>query len=294
MYSFTVYNPCLLSPCDQECGIDNNTYFCGCTEGYVLAADGISCIQCAKPTESDTIKPTWQVAICNASNNDTICSGTTISDQWVLTSARCACRNGVGIEGLSYRFGKEKTCSYEDTGEVQRLASKIYCYSTYDPDILTVDIAAVKLESPIPIDVIQQSQPLCIDNVKEGKKLFFTGGKVQIFGWGIIGKAVENEATLRSTGTIIVDATQECKSVFKKEKVKYRARGGAICTLANTTSSCIGNYGSAVVSSDEDTLYFGAIVGRSTSECGVTGSYIAHSRLFAKDAFDWISNVTKS
>ena len=90
----------------------------------------------------------------HASNNDKICSGTAINDQWVLTSAGCACKNGTAIEALSIRFGKNRTCSYRDNDELQFSVLEIYCYLTYDPDVLTVDIAAVKLHSPIPVDVI--------------------------------------------------------------------------------------------------------------------------------------------
>ena len=149
-----IVDPC---PCEQECEVRNKTYICQCTKEYTLAADGISCIKCAKTEQSFIVRPTWHVAICNASNNDTVCSGTAINDQWVLTSAGCACRNGTAIKPLSVRFGKNRTCSYRDSDDLQFSVSEIYCYPTYDPDVLTADIAVVKLHSPIPVDMIKQS-----------------------------------------------------------------------------------------------------------------------------------------
>ena len=257
-----------------------------------MAADGISCIKCAKASRrSNVVKPTWHMAICNASNNDTLCSGTAISDQWVLTSAGCACNNGTGIEGLSIRFGKNRTCSYRDTNEVQFLVSEIHCYPAYDPSKLTVDIAAVKLHSPIPVDVIRQSRPICIDSIRRGRKLFFSNRYVEIFGWGMVGESVESEATLKSTGNITVRTVLECKNAFKEERVKYRAHGGIMCTIANTTSACTGNFGSAVVARKKRQLYFGGIVSKKTSKCGVPNSYLAHSRLYTKTAYDWVSSV---
>ena len=293
-YYFTRGTCPVSHPCEQDCRFNNNTYICQCTNGYVLAADGISCIRCAKASkQSNAVKPTWHVALCNASNNDTLCSGTAISDQWVLTSAGCACSNGTGIEGLSVRFGKNRTCSYKDTNEFQFSVSEIHCYPAYDPSILTVDIAAVKLHSPISVDVIKNSQPLCIDSVRQGKKLFFANRHVEIFGWGRVGETVESEVTLKSTGNITVHAVLECKNAFKEERVKYRASGGIMCTIANTTSACTGNYGSAVIARKKRRLYFGGIVSKKTSNCGVANSYLAHSKLYTKAAYDWVSSIVQ-
>ena len=271
--------------------VGDSGYICQCNDRHVLAVDGITCIKCARFNN-----PTWHVALCNARNDDTICSGTAISDQWVLTSARCACNNGSDInkQSLSIRFGKNRTCSYRDTNELQLTASEIYCYPNYTSDALTVDIAAIKLESPIPVTVMKQSPPLCVSNARKGKKLFFSEGNVQIFGWGQVGKTIEKEDTLQSSGNIVVDAVLECRGAFKKEGVKDHSNRGIMCTVANTTSACTGNYGSAVVAGRKNTMYFGAIVSKMTSMCGATKSYLAHSKLFTKTAFEWVVSTTQS
>ena len=271
--------------------VGDSGYICQCNDKHILAADGITCIKCAKYNN-----PTWHVALCNSSNDDTICSGTAINDQWILTSARCACNKGSGIDkqSLSIRFGKNRTCSYRDTNELQLATSEIYCYPNYTTDALTVDIAAIKLESPIPVNVMKQSPPLCIGNARKGKELFFSKGNVEIFGWGKLGRVVDEEATLQSSGNITVDVVMECRGVFKKERVKDRSNRGIMCTVANTTSACTGNYGSAVVTRDKNTMYFGAIVSRMTSVCGATNSYLAHSKLFTKTAFQWVVSTTQS
>ena len=139
----------------------------------------------------------------------------------MLTSAKCACNNGSGIDkqSLSVRFGKNRTCSYLDTNQLQLAAAEIYCYPNYTTDALTVDIAANKLKSPIPVNVMKQSPPLCIGNVRKGKKLFFSKGNVEIFGWGKVGKVVDEDATLQSSGNIVIDDVKECREAFKKERV---------------------------------------------------------------------------
>ena len=269
--------------------IGNNTYICQCKKGYVIAADGITCIKCARSSN-----PTWHVALCNASNDDTICSGTAISDQWVLTSARCVCNNDTGIDkqSLSIRFGKTRTCFYTDNNETQHTVSEIYCNPNYAANALTVDIAAIKLQSPIPISVMKQSPPLCINNVRKTKKLFSPGRLVEIFGWGMVGKTVERNSTLQSTGNVQV-AKMKCKKIFREEGIRNHSDDGVMCTMANTTSACTGNYGSAVIARKRNKIYFGGIVSKVTSVCGATNSYLAHSKLYAKTTLNWVKSITQ-
>ena len=66
-----------------------------------------------------------------------------------------------------------------------------------------------------------------------------------------------------------------------------------MCIIANTTSACTGNYGSAVIARKRRWLYFGGIVSKKTSKCGVANSYLAHSKLYTKLAYDWISSVVQ-
>ena len=286
--NFLVYNPCILSPCEQGCLIGDSGYICQCEDQHVLAADGITCIKCAHSNN-----PTWHVALCNASNNETICSGTAISDQWVLTSAGCACNNNSGIDkqSLSIRFGKTRTCSYSDANELSLSVSEIHCYPKHTDKALITDIAAIKLQTPIPVNTMNQSPPLCTENARDGKRQFVYGKVVEIFGWGMVGETIEKEATLQSTGNIVVEDLPKCRKVFKSDEVKFRVGTEIMCTIANTTSACTGNYGSAVVSRKGNTMYFGAIVNKVTSMCGTPNSYLAHSKIFPKEVIEWINDM---
>ena len=290
--NFLVYNPCVLSPCEQGCLIGDSGYICQCEDQHVLAADGISCIECAHSNN-----PTWHVAICNATNDETICSGTAISDQWIMTSADCVCNNnrsrGIDTQSLSIRFGKTRTCSYSDPNELSLSVSEIHCYPKHVDGALVTDIAAIKLQTPIPVATMTQSPPLCIKNAREGKKQFLNGRNVEIFGWGKVGETVDKEATLQSTGSVVIEDLSKCRKVFKRDMVKYRVGTEIMCTIANTTSACTGNYGSAVVSSEGNTMYFGAIVNKATAVCGAPSSYVAHSKTFNKEVFEWINTVTQ-
>ena len=271
--------------------IGDRGYICQCRSNHLLAADGINCIKCTRSNN-----PTWHVALCNASNNDTICSGTVINDQWVLTSAECVCNNGGGIDSqsLSIRLGKTRTCSYIDANELAFSVSKIQCYPKQATDALTTDIAAINLQAPIPVNVMKRSPPLCIKNTRDGKRYFHSGRYVEIFGWGKVGEIIEKEATLESTGNVVVGDVKECRKAFNRDVVKYRVSNGIVCTIANTTSACTGNYGSAVVAMRRNTMFFGGILNKMTSVCGAQDSYLAHSKLYEKEVFEWIDTITES
>ena len=259
----------MLSPCQQGCIIGNNTYSCHCDEDYVLAADGFSCIKCATFNSQGEVNATWQVAFCNVSNDDTICSGTAISDQWVLTSARCACNNGIrsDIEGLSIRYGKKRTCYYRDRGEKRHTASEFFCYQNFEAEKVTADLAIMKLKTPLPLHTLVTSPPLCFSTKREGKELFFSGGNVEMFGWGEVGKSIHRTSMIKSTGNITVDERLECKQAFASEGVQFTT--GMMCTVANTTSACTGNYGSGLITKDDDNkILLGGIVSRATKVCG--------------------------
>ena len=126
---------CAANPCEHICITANDSYNCRCKKNYFLAADNTSCIRCAQ-RQSQKIEPTWHVAICNTSDNNTVCSGTAINDLWVLTSAGCVCNDNVDKQFLSIKFGKRRTCFYKQPNEVQlsvshKNMSMIYLYKIF-------------------------------------------------------------------------------------------------------------------------------------------------------------------
>ena len=292
---FLVNDSCFNNSCDHICIAGNSSYICQCNKNYFLAADNVSCIKCAQPQSRgiNRIKPTWHVAICNASTEETICSGTAISDQWVLTSAGCVCSDNFDKQHLSIRFAKSRTCFYKDPNELQLLASHIYCYPGYKPNKVAGDLALIKLQSPIPSHIIRQSPPLCLQIFKQVKKYFSSGTEVIIFGWGLIGEKVDQNDVLMSTGKVIIGHKSECRAVFNSQNVKFRPPSEVICTVSNTSEACLGNYGYAVIAqSGQFKLILGGVVSKKTKVCGTSGSYLAHSNTAHKNVRNWINNIT--
>ena len=289
--SSLVYNPCIeSSPCEQGCLVNDDSFTCQCDDGYFLAADNISCVKCAEANRRGRIDPTWHVALCNANTNEMICSGAAINDRWVLTSAGCVC-DGIDQQSLSIRFGKSRTCFRSESQEVQLSASEIYCYPKYKPDKLTSDFALIKLQSTIPVDDVKRSPPLCLE--RQGKEPVRPGQKVLIYGWGRVGEEVPEDAILQSTGMVTIVNRSECMDGFKKDRIRGSA-SRIICTIANTTSACNGNYGSAVVSlGKRNKLYLTAVLSKSTRSCGTDQSYLAHSKTRNLDFINWHNNITE-
>ena len=95
-----------------------------------------------------------------------------------------------------------------------------------------------------------------------------------------------------STGKVIIGRNSECKAVFKSENSKFKSPKEIICTLANTSEACRGNYGSAVIAHHgQYKLTLGGVVSKRTKMCGTTRSYLAHSKTYSKRFIDWIKTI---
>ena len=294
VYCFLGNDSCASNPCKHICIAGNNSYTCRCMKNYTLAADNTSCIKCAQPQSRriNRIKPTWHVAICNASNEDTICSGTAINDLWVLTSAGCVCNDNVDKQSLSIRFAKRRVCFYKDTNELQLSVSNIYCFPGYDPNKTTIDLALIKLQSPIPLRTMRQSPPLCLQFTERIKNFFRFGKHVIMFGWGSVGKQVDQNDVLMSTGKVIIGSRSKCRAAFNSENIKFKSSAKTFCTLSNTTETCIGSYGSAVIAQrGQREFILGGVVGKKTRLCGTNESYQVNSITFHSNFKNWIKNI---
>ena len=136
---------------------------------------------------------------------------------------------------------------------------------------------------------MRQSPPLCLGINKAIKKFFSFGQQVIIFGWGLVGQQLDHNEVLMSTGKVIIGRSSECKAVFKSENLTPQ---NIICTVANTTEACRGNYGSAVIAQHGHyKLILGGVVSKRTKMCGTTKSYLAHSKTYSKLFINWIKTI---
>ena len=68
---------------------------------------------------------------------------------------------------LSIRYGKQKTCFYDEQEEVKLTASEVYCYPNFKLDRLFVEFALVKLRTPIPVEMAEMLPPQCLAKDKQ-------------------------------------------------------------------------------------------------------------------------------
>ena len=146
-----------LDKCAGKCINTPGSYKCSCPYGQVLASDGYSCIKCANNRASTNFTQTtpaiprnikeslWHVAIC-MDNNSTICSGSLINDNLIVTTANCVCNgNTTSTESISVKMNKNYGCASEEKDALEYDVSQIICHPLYDNSKLQYNIALLRL-----------------------------------------------------------------------------------------------------------------------------------------------------
>ena len=289
-----------VDPCEKCQQLCHNNTGCACHEGYTLSSDGYSCIRCAKvfiDSNSLILKPTWHVALCNASepSDPLVCSGSLINDQWVITSARCVCGHDIDIDSLSLRINKQRTCVVEEDNEIDIMASEIHCHPSYNSsDDKLVDLALIKLSSPIikeEMDII--ALPLCIeaDNTSDIYNVD-QSGVYNTYGLGHHTQVVSSNAQL-APAFVSLSPYSTCFKKFLEEEIDYKSNPSVFCTDARSSSRCFGNPGSAIISSDGTSgkITFVGVISRYTKVCGKFQSYAANTKIQSSNVLQWIDNT---
>ena len=146
-----------LDKCDDKCINTPGSYRCSCPYGQVLGSDGYSCIKCADNKASTNFSQTtsvipknikeslWHVAIC-MDNNSTVCSGSLINDNLIVTTANCVCNgNTTSTESISVKMNKNYGCATEEKDALEYDVSQIICHPLYDNSTLQYNIALLRL-----------------------------------------------------------------------------------------------------------------------------------------------------
>ena len=146
-----------LDKCEDKCINTPGSYKCSCPYGQVLASDGYSCIKCADNRASSNFTQTtpaipknvkesvWHVAICGK-NNSTICSGSLINDNLIVTTANCVCNDNTNsTELISVKVNKNYGCPTEEANALEYDVSQIICHPLYDNSKLQYNIALLRL-----------------------------------------------------------------------------------------------------------------------------------------------------
>ena len=285
-------------PCEKCQHLCPNNLGCACREGYTLSTDGYSCIECAKVITNfnnipglTRINPTWHVALCNTSDpsDALVCSGNLINDQWVITSARCVCGQNAKTDSLSLRIRKKYTCVVKENNEINMMASEIHCHPNYNSsDGNVIDLALIKMSSPLQKEEINSALPLCIkpDDIDDDSRVYLT------YGLGNPTQVVSNSASLRPA-FVSPASNSACFNKFLKEEIDYKNSTDVFCTNVNSGSRCTGNPGSAVIRADPaGKITFFGVISRFTKVCGKSQSYTANIKIQSSEGvLQWIDNT---
>lgn len=174
--------------CDKECVNTEGSYYCKCPPSYALATNGTSCIECgiSKPINGRSGHVTrkrfnWHIQLCNSTtasdNENVLCSGSLINDQWVLTSAECVCE-GQDNSQLIVNIHKTTNCSKPLNNETSRTVSLVKCHGGYKNKVVGYNVALLKLSSPVNV------VPLCLSKNSISVNFHESVNDVTMTGWG--------------------------------------------------------------------------------------------------------------
>ena len=104
----------------------------------------------------------WHAAICT--ENTTICSGSLINDNSIITTANCICKDNyiAAPEMVSVKMNKNYGCPSDENAAVEFNVTKITCHPSFSSASLENNIAILTLASPV-----NNFPPICLPTSKD-------------------------------------------------------------------------------------------------------------------------------
>ena len=174
----------------------------------------------------------WGGIVARIDIGGALCTGTFISNQWVLTAAHCI------EDRATISTGGTSVATIRSVGQATGYAHPYYSYNSFQ---LIYDFGLYKLDAPAAIDVASLPKVGSYDDVAA----WATNTPVQAIGWGVTSAGGSVASTLLS-GTMQIVAKSACSDLDLSLGNVFDA-STAICTYAPGVSSCNGDSGGPVV-----------------------------------------------
>ena len=170
----------------------------------------------------------WQVAVINRgeSGSETLCGGSLIAAEWVLTAAHCVTQYSTTRLWPRQRFEiRHETDNWRDRdGATRRGVAEIHMHPQYDGDATHGnDIALLRLS--LPMDSKRSYGGLLVE--QSGASAFvFSGACAVVTGWGLTreGDSSSSPNQLQAANLAILDQ-RECRQAYGAGKIS----DGEVC-----------------------------------------------------------------
>merc|ERR1711872_753554 len=223
-------------------------------------------------------KGAWPWQILMLFNGRTMCGGSLIAPQWVVTAAHCVYRREAQAKYFKVRVGEHRTSTTSDGNDHKDIAvEKIITHRSYSSRTIDNDIALMKLATPVQFG--KYVKPVCLPNQGENVPV---GTECYITGWGKIKHPGNMHHTLQQ-GKMSVVSKAACTNLNTR-KLGLRITDKMVCAGhggRTRVSGCHGDSGGPFVckTGSGDRWVLQGAVSWGSGRCDASAGYTVFARV---------------